>query len=71
MCCKNYGVRPTAFKKGEKICHRKTFIYRETSYNFMCHSLFNFSNFYPQIKQNILWIMNRRFNIVWVTNLVT
>lgn len=64
-------VKPTAFQKGKNICHTEATIHRKTSYSFMCHSLFNFSNFYPKIKQNILWIMNKRFNIVWVTNLVT
>jgi hypothetical protein len=33
--------------------------------------MFNFSNFYPKIKQNILWIMNKKFNAVWVTNFIT
>lgn len=63
-------LKPTAFEKGK--------IYAILRHPFtgklviaLCVTLFNFSNFYPKIKQNILWIMNKRFNIVWVTNLVT
>lgn len=63
-------VMPAAFKKVK--------IYAILRHSFtgklvitLCHSLLNFSNFDPKLKQNILWIMNKRFNIVWVTNLVT
>lgn len=63
-------VRPIAFKKG-KIYATLRDPFTGKLVITLSVTLFNFSYFYPQIKQNILWIMNKRFNIVRVTNLVT